>query len=198
MRVASDCRQPLTARHASQPRSSTSHPPQQQDAVHRELRPGTGKGAIARVGPLRRATRQAAGPARARPRRCPPRRRCPTRPVHRQQQQARGNEDILLSATCPSTTRCSKDVTTHQHGPGARPGRPCPVPACSGQPLPGERRFSSALGNRVFRSLSLSDDRPFIVLLLVTSCKPLIRVRGKSSPCRLLLCEVCVGKQTGV
>jgi hypothetical protein len=34
-------------------------------------------------------------------------------------------------------------------GPETRPGRPCPVPACSGQPLPGERRFSSALGNRV-------------------------------------------------
>ena len=49
--------------------------------------------------------------------------------------------------TAPPQPRCSKDVTTHQHRPGARPGRPCPVPACSGQPLPGERRFSSALGN---------------------------------------------------
>jgi hypothetical protein len=67
-----------------------------------------------------------------------------------QQQQAGGKEDILSSATGPSTARCSKDVTTHQHRPGARPGRPCPVPACSGQPLPGERRFSSVLGNRVF------------------------------------------------
>ena len=57
----------------------------------------------------------------------------------------------MSSATGPSTARCSKDVTTHQHRPGARPGRPCPVPACSGQPLPGERRFSSALGNRVFK-----------------------------------------------
>jgi hypothetical protein len=58
---------------------------------------------------------------------------------------------MLSSATGPSTDRCSKDVTTHQHRPGARPGSPCPVPACSGQPLPGERRFSSALGNRVHR-----------------------------------------------
>ena len=66
MRAAPDCRPPPTARHASQPRSSsTSHPPQQQDAVHRELRPGTGKGARAGAGPLRRATRPAAGPARA-------------------------------------------------------------------------------------------------------------------------------------
>jgi hypothetical protein len=48
MRAAPDCRPPPTARHASQPRSSsTSHPPQQQDAVHRELRPGTGNGARA-------------------------------------------------------------------------------------------------------------------------------------------------------
>jgi hypothetical protein len=39
-------------------------------------------------------------------------------------------------------------TTTHQHRPGARPGRTCPVPAYSWQPLPGERRFSSALGNR--------------------------------------------------
>ncbi len=87
-------------------------------------------------------------PPGPRPRRRPPR-RSPTRHVPRQQQQAGGNEDILSSATGPSTTRCSKDVTTHQHRPGARPGRPCPVPTCSGQPLPGERRFSSALGNRV-------------------------------------------------
>ena len=62
---------------------------------------------------------------------------------------AGGKEDILSSATGPSTPRCSKDVTTHQHRLRARPGRPCPVPAFSGQPLPGERRFSSALGNRV-------------------------------------------------
>ena len=65
MRAAPDCRPPPTAQHASQPRSrSTSHPPQQQDAVYRELRPGTGKGARAGAGPLRRAARPAAGPAR--------------------------------------------------------------------------------------------------------------------------------------
>jgi hypothetical protein len=65
MRATPDCRPPLTARHASQPRSSsTSHPPQQQDTVHRELHPGTGKGARAGAGPLH-ATRPAAGPAPA-------------------------------------------------------------------------------------------------------------------------------------
>ena len=67
MRAAPDCRQTQTAWHESQTRSSTSHPPQQQDSVHRELRPGTGKGASTGAGPLRRATRQAAGPARAPP-----------------------------------------------------------------------------------------------------------------------------------
>ena len=65
MRAAPDCRPPPTARHASQPRSSsTRHPPQQQDGVHRELHPGTGKGARAGAGPLH-ATRPAAGPAPA-------------------------------------------------------------------------------------------------------------------------------------
>ena len=44
-----------------------SHPPQQQDAVHRELRPGTGKGASAGTGPPRRATQPAAGRAQASP-----------------------------------------------------------------------------------------------------------------------------------
>jgi hypothetical protein len=67
MRAAPDCRPPPTARHASQPRSSTSQPPQQQDTVHRELRPGTGKGASTGAGPLGRATRPAAGRARAPP-----------------------------------------------------------------------------------------------------------------------------------
>ena len=68
MRAAPVCRPPPTARHALQPRSrSTSHPPQKQDAVHRELRPGTGKGARAGAGPLRRAARPASGPARAPP-----------------------------------------------------------------------------------------------------------------------------------
>jgi hypothetical protein len=67
MRAAPDCRSPQTARHASQPRSNTSHPPQQQDTVNRELRPGTGKGASAGAGPLRRTTRLAAGRVRAPP-----------------------------------------------------------------------------------------------------------------------------------
>jgi len=54
-------------RYAPPPRTSTSHPPQQQDAVHSELRPGTGKGASAGAGPPRSATRQSAGPVRVLP-----------------------------------------------------------------------------------------------------------------------------------
>jgi hypothetical protein len=41
--------------------------------------------------------------------------------------------------TAPPPPRCSKDVTAHPHRPGARPGRPCQVPARSGQPLSGRR-----------------------------------------------------------
>ncbi len=59
-----------------------------------------------------------------------------------------GKADAQPSATGPSTARCSKDVTTHQHRPGARPRCPCPVPGCSGQPLSGKRTFSSPFRNR--------------------------------------------------
>jgi hypothetical protein len=67
MRAAPDCKAPLTARHEPTPRTSTSHPPQQQDAVHSVLRPGTGKGASAGAGPPHRATRPAAGSYRGPP-----------------------------------------------------------------------------------------------------------------------------------
>ena len=36
--------------------------------------------------------------------------------------------------TAPPQSCCSKDVTAHPHRPGARPGRPCPVPDCNGNP----------------------------------------------------------------
>ena len=67
MRAAPDCRSPLTVRHALQPRTSTSRPPQQQDSDHNELHPCTGKGASAGAGPPRSATRQAAGLTRGPP-----------------------------------------------------------------------------------------------------------------------------------
>jgi len=65
------------------PAAALPNPPQKKDAVHRELRPGKGMGANANEGPLRRATRPAAGRARPCPRRHPPRRRSPTRHVPR-------------------------------------------------------------------------------------------------------------------
>ena len=53
---------PCRMRHS--PAAAPATPPKQQDAVYRELRPGTGKGASVGAGPLRRATRPAAGRAR--------------------------------------------------------------------------------------------------------------------------------------
>jgi len=47
--------------------------------------------------------------------------------------------------TAPPQLRCSKDVTAHPHRPGARPGCPCPVLACSGQPPSGRSGFSSGM-----------------------------------------------------
>jgi len=61
-----------------------------------------------------------------------------------------GRQMSCRQQTGPSTARCSKDVTTHQHRPRARPGRPCPVTACSGQPLPGKRRFQLPIAEQNF------------------------------------------------
>jgi hypothetical protein len=60
-----------------------------------------------------------------------------------------GRQMSCRQQTAPQQLRCSKDVTAHPHLPRARPGSPCPVPACSGQPLPGKRRFRSPLRNRI-------------------------------------------------
>jgi hypothetical protein len=148
MRAASDCRPPPTARHASQPRSSTSPSSKRTQSTAAPLHGEGGQRRRRTAAPRHTAgcgPRPCSAPAAPRPATAAPH---DTSPANNNK--AGGNEDILSSATGPSTARCSKDVTTHQHRPGARPGRPCPVPACSGQPLPGERRFSSALGNRVF------------------------------------------------
>ena len=55
--------------------------------------------------------------------------------------------------TAPPPPRCSKDVTAHPHRPGARPGRPCQVPARSGQPLSGRSGFSPAFGTEFLQDL---------------------------------------------
>jgi len=50
----------------------------------------------------------------------------------------------------PPQPRCSKDVTAHPDRPGASPGRPCPVPVCSGQPVSGRSGFSPPFGTEFF------------------------------------------------
>jgi hypothetical protein len=148
MRAASDCRPPPTARHASQPRTAPATPPSERTQSTAASLHGEG-------GQRRRRTASPRHTVCCGPRPCsaPPPPRPATSAPHDtspdNNNKAGGKEDILSSATGPSTTRCSKDVITHQHRPRARPGRSCPVPTFSGQPLPDERRFSSALGNRV-------------------------------------------------
>jgi hypothetical protein len=134
-------------------RRQTTHPPQQQDAVHRELRPGTGKGATASAGRRAAPHGRLRAPPGPRPRRRPPRRSSPTRHVPRQQQQDEGKEDILSSATGPSTAQCSKDVTTHQHH--ALPHPPTPVQ--------GPARFASRTHTGVFSRRWLCRSTPNLI-----------------------------------
>jgi hypothetical protein len=100
MRAAPDCRPPPTARHASQPAAPAPA------TLPSNKTQSTGSCAQARGRGQSRsrtdAPRHTAG-CGPRPRRRPPRRRSPTRHVPRQQQQTGGNEDILSSATGPST-----------------------------------------------------------------------------------------------
>jgi hypothetical protein len=66
MRVAPDCRPPPTARHKSQPRRSTSHPPPATRRSPHGTEPLHGEGAIAGAGPCAATThgllRAAPGP----------------------------------------------------------------------------------------------------------------------------------------
>jgi hypothetical protein len=77
MRAAPNCSPPPTAWHASTPRTSTRHPPNNKMQSTGSCAPCTGKGDSAGAGPQRRATRQAAGRARAAP---PPPTAPPTQP----------------------------------------------------------------------------------------------------------------------
>jgi hypothetical protein len=82
----------------------------------------------------------------ARPRYRPPRHRdlYATSRTHDNWMAAR--QTSCRQQTAPPQPRCSKDVTTHPHRPGARPGRSCPVPACSGQPPSGRSEFQGGRG----------------------------------------------------
>jgi hypothetical protein len=81
--------------------------------------------------------------------------------------------------TAPAQSRSSKDVTAHPHRPGARPGRPCPVPACSGQPPSGRSGFSSPFGTEFFCF------RLHHMPLAAPPSKENGRKRAKSWPCRI-------------
>ena len=85
----------------------------------------------------------------ARPRYRPPRHRDLHATSHTHDNRMAGRQTSCRQQTAPPQPRCSKDVTAHPHRPGARPGRPCPVPACSGQPPSGRNGFSSPSRNRI-------------------------------------------------
>ena len=88
----------------------------------------------------------------ARPRHRPSRHRDPPATSRSHDNWMAARQTSCRQQTAPPQPRCSKDVTAHPHRPGARPGRPCPVPARSGQPLSGRSRFSPAFGTEFFFS----------------------------------------------
>ena len=87
----------------------------------------------------------------ARPRHRPSRHRDPPATSRTHDNWMAARQTSCCQQTAPPQPRCSKDITTHPHRPGARPGRPCPVPARSGQPLSGRSGFSPAFGTEFFR-----------------------------------------------
>jgi hypothetical protein len=126
MRAASDCRPPPTSWHASQPRTAPATPPSKR--TQSTAAPLHGEG-----GQHRRRTvaqrhtagcgpRPCSAPSAARPDTAAPHDTSPSN-----DNKAGGKEDILSSATGPSTVRCNKDATTHQHLPRVRQrvGRSC-------------------------------------------------------------------------
>ena len=82
----------------------------------------------------------------ARPRHRPSRHRDPPATSRAHDNWMAARQTSCRQQTAPPPPRCSKDVTAHPHRPGARPGRPCQVPARSGQPLSGRSGFSPAFG----------------------------------------------------
>ena len=67
----------------------------------------------------------------ARPRHRPSRHRDPPATSRSHDNWMAARQTSCRQQTAPPQPRCSKDVTAHPHRPGARPGRPCPVPARS-------------------------------------------------------------------
>ena len=90
----------------------------------------------------------------ARPRHRPSRHRDPPATSRAHDNWMAARQTSCRQQTAPPPPRCSKDVTAHPHRPGARPGRPCPVPARSGQQLSGRSGFSPAFGTEFFYILA--------------------------------------------
>ncbi len=86
----------------------------------------------------------------ARPRYRLPRHRDPHATPRTHDNRMAGRQISRRQQTAPPHPRCSKHVNAHPHRPGARPGRPCPVPACSGQPPSGQSRFQLLIAEFVF------------------------------------------------
>ena len=91
----------------------------------------------------------------ARPRHRPSRHRDPPATSRAHDNWMAARQTSCRQQTAPPPPRCSKDVTAHPHRPGARPGRPCQVPARSGQPLSGRSGFSPAFGTEFFPPIGL-------------------------------------------
>ena len=91
---------------------------------------------------------------RARPRHRPSRHSYPPATSQSHDNWMVSRQTSCRQQTAPPQPRCSKDVTAHPHRPGARPGRPCPVPARSGQQLSCRSGFSPAFGTEFFYILA--------------------------------------------
>ena len=107
----------------------------------------------------------------ARPRHRPSRHRDPPATSRSHDNWMAARQTSCRQQTAPPQPRCSKDVTAHPHRPGARPGRPCPVPARSGQPLSGRSRFSPAFGTEFSANspTTTRDDYRLIIMSFVSA-----------------------------
>jgi hypothetical protein len=158
MRVAPNCRPPPTARHVLQPRSSTTPPPPVTRRSPQGASPRHGEGG--QLGCRTVAQRHKAccglqpGPVVDLPATAAPHDTSP----------ANNNRPEEMRTSCcqqPAPPQCdAAKMSPHiSICPDPVLASPCPVPACSWQPLPGERRFRSALGNRGFPRFSFSSLR---------------------------------------
>ena len=152
MRAAPDCRPTQTAWHAQPPRTSTSHPPQQQDTVHSLIGPGTGKGASDEAGPPCCATRPASGLARG----PPPSPTAPFPHPHMPRTPSNNNRMEEGQMSCrqqqaPPPRDAAKMSPHISIGPEPVLAAHAPSPPAAGSHCPAREDFSSPLRNRIFQ-----------------------------------------------